>query len=113
LIPPDQSFAEFIVTMIIWERQQSFSKPLLIIPVFLAFSKGHLSPLCPVRVPLDFDFHPRTLKTVATTRDNQSEPTAFQRFDSLMRTVISVPKAEIDRREAQWKRERAEKKKSK
>jgi hypothetical protein len=31
--------------------------------------------------------------------------TPFQKMDNLFRTVIAVPKAEIDRREEQWKRE--------
>jgi len=30
--------------------------------------------------------------------------TLFQRMDNLLRTVIQVPKAEIDRREKEWKR---------
>jgi hypothetical protein len=34
-----------------------------------------------------------------------SEPTPFQKFDSLMRSVISVPKAEIDKRQAEYQRQ--------
>jgi hypothetical protein len=30
--------------------------------------------------------------------------TPFQKMDSLFRAVIAVPKAEIDRREEEWKR---------
>ena len=40
-----------------------------------------------------------------------SDPTPFQKFDTLMRTVISVPKAEIDRRDAAWREAKAKKKK--
>jgi hypothetical protein len=39
-----------------------------------------------------------------------SEPTPFQKFDALMRTVISVPKAELDKRAEEYaKRREAEK----
>jgi hypothetical protein len=31
--------------------------------------------------------------------------TEAKRFDNALRTVFSVPKAEIDRREAEWQRE--------
>jgi len=34
------------------------------------------------------------------------EGTPFQKFDSLFRAVIAVPRAEIDKREAKWKRAR-------
>jgi hypothetical protein len=37
------------------------------------------------------------------------EGTPFQKFDSLFRAVIAVPKTEIDKREEKWKR--AQKKK--
>lgn len=37
----------------------------------------------------------------------------FERFSALTRQVLSVPKTEIDRREAEWKREKAFKKKAK
>lgn len=43
----------------------------------------------------------------------QPEPTPFQKFDALMRRIISVPKAEIDRRTVEAKRARAEKKRAK
>lgn len=36
--------------------------------------------------------------------------TPRERFENLARQVMSVPKAEIDRREAEWRRERAKKK---
>jgi hypothetical protein len=42
-----------------------------------------------------------------------SEPSPFERFDKLLRRVVSVPKKEIDKREAAYKRQRAHKKKSK
>ena len=70
-------------------------------------------PAAGIFVPLDFDFCPRTLNAVASTRDNQGEPTPFQRFDSLMRSVISVPKAEIDKRQAEYKRQREEARRAK
>jgi hypothetical protein len=38
------------------------------------------------------------------------EPTPFQRFDALARRVMSVPKAEVDRRGAEAKKQRATKK---
>jgi hypothetical protein len=36
--------------------------------------------------------------------------TSFEKMDNLFRAVIAVPKAEIDRREEQWKRSRKKKK---
>ena len=36
-----------------------------------------------------------------------SAPTPFEKFDTLMRHVISVPKAEIDKRAAEYKKQRA------
>jgi hypothetical protein len=39
------------------------------------------------------------------------EPTPFQRFDSLTRQVMSVPKAEIDRRAKEARKEREERRK--
>lgn len=51
------------------------------------------------------------MKTLAPpTPVAQSEPTPFQKFDRLFRSVISVPKAAIDREEAKWKRKRRPKK---
>jgi len=40
-----------------------------------------------------------------------SEPTPFQRFDALTRQVMSVPKAEIDKRAEQARKERQERRK--
>ena len=37
--------------------------------------------------------------------------TRFQKMDNLFRAVIAVPKEEIDRREAKWKRERGKQRK--
>ena len=34
-------------------------------------------------------------------------PDQFERFDRLFRAVIATPKAEIDKRETNWKRKRA------
>jgi hypothetical protein len=39
--------------------------------------------------------------------------TPCERFTNLVRQVMSVPKAEIDRREAEWRKERAKKKRQK
>jgi hypothetical protein len=38
------------------------------------------------------------------------EPTPFQKMQALATRVMSVPKAEIDRREQDWRKEREEKK---
>jgi hypothetical protein len=35
----------------------------------------------------------------------------FRRFEKMLKQVASVPKAEIDKREAEWKKQRAKKKK--
>lgn len=40
-----------------------------------------------------------------------SEPTPFEKFVTLTKKVISTPKKEIDLREADYKKERAKKKK--
>lgn len=37
-------------------------------------------------------------------------PHQFERFDQLFRTVISVPRSEVLKEEAKWKRARARKK---
>lgn len=37
-------------------------------------------------------------------------PDQFEKFDNLFRTVIATPKAEIDKRDAKWKRAQAKKK---
>ena len=39
--------------------------------------------------------------------------TPFQKMDNLFRAVIAVPKAEIDRREEEWQRQRGRGKKRK
>jgi hypothetical protein len=39
--------------------------------------------------------------------------TPFQKMDNLFRAVIAVPKAEIDRREEQWKKQQGKKRKRK
>lgn len=41
------------------------------------------------------------------------EPTPFERMQALATRVMSVPKAEVDRREQQWRKERADKKRAK
>ena len=40
-----------------------------------------------------------------------SEPTPFEKFRGLAKQVVSVPKSEFDRREAEWRNEREEKNK--
>ena len=42
-----------------------------------------------------------------------SGSTPFQRMDNLLRAVIQVPKAEIDRREEQWKKDHGKPRKRK
>ena len=37
-------------------------------------------------------------------------PNQSERFDHMVRTLMAVPKAEIDRREAKWKRKQERKK---
>lgn len=39
--------------------------------------------------------------------------TPFQKMDNLLRAVIQVPKAEIDRREQQWKKQHGKKRRKK
>lgn len=41
-----------------------------------------------------------------------SDPSAFERFDKLLRKVVSVPKAELEKREAAYKRQRTRKKRA-
>jgi hypothetical protein len=40
-------------------------------------------------------------------------PTEFQRFRTLLKQAVSVPKSEIDRREAEYKRQRKAMKRAK
>ena len=37
----------------------------------------------------------------------------FHRFEKMMKQILSVPKSEIDKREAEWKKERAKLKRKK
>jgi hypothetical protein len=39
-------------------------------------------------------------------QQSDSSATPFERFDSLLKRVISVPKSEIDKREAEYKKQR-------
>jgi hypothetical protein len=39
--------------------------------------------------------------------------TPFQKMDNLFRAVIAIPKAEIDRREEEWKKQHGKKKRPK
>jgi hypothetical protein len=45
--------------------------------------------------------------------DPPKEPTPFERFDALVRHVVSVPRKEVLRREQEWKKQRSFKKKAK
>ena len=46
-------------------------------------------------------------------KDAASGPSEFQRFRTLLQAAVSVPKSEIDRREAAYKRRRAKEKRAK
>ena len=46
-----------------------------------------------------------------TAHSKSTEPTPSERFKQLARQVISVPKAEIDRREAEYQKARKNKRK--
>ncbi|HEV7643335.1 MAG TPA: hypothetical protein VGO50_05265 [Pyrinomonadaceae bacterium] len=48
-------------------------------------------------------------KKIETKKDGKD----FERFEDLVRKVVSVPKSEIDRREKEWKKERAKQAKKK
>ena len=37
---------------------------------------------------------------------SREEPSPFERFKTAMKQIVSVPKAEIDRREKAWREER-------
>jgi len=41
---------------------------------------------------------------------NEPEPTHAQKFDALLGTALSVSKDEIERRDAEWKKERKRRK---
>jgi hypothetical protein len=43
---------------------------------------------------------------------DKPEPTPYERMQALATRVLSVPKADVDKREREWKRERAEKRKT-
>ena len=42
----------------------------------------------------------------APTEEGMRKPESFKRFEDLLRRVLSVPKEEIDKREAEWKKGR-------
>jgi len=54
---------------------------------------------------------PRKDKAEVQKRDNPetAQETPFQRFERTLRHIVSVPKTEIDRREAEWRKQRKEK----
>lgn len=55
----------------------------------------------------------RTKDQSNTTTEKPAEPASeFERFRDALKQIISVPKSEIDKREVEWKAERAAKKKS-
>jgi hypothetical protein len=41
------------------------------------------------------------------------EPTEYRKFDAAMRTILSVSKTELQKREKEWKRKKAKKKRAK
>jgi hypothetical protein len=43
----------------------------------------------------------------------KQEPTEFQQFDAAMRTILTVSKTELQKREKDWKRKKARKKRAK
>jgi hypothetical protein len=45
------------------------------------------------------------------TENNKPDPTPFEKFRDFTRKVVSVPKAEIDRREAEYQKSRKNKRK--
>ena len=44
---------------------------------------------------------------------NRSDSSEFQKFDAVMRKVLSVSHDELQQREKEWKRKRAKKKRAK
>lgn len=50
---------------------------------------------------------------IAEQPNTQSSLTEYDRFKAGLRQVLSVPKEELDRREAEWQHQQAEKKKQK
>jgi len=46
------------------------------------------------------------------TKDNDKPISEFQRFDETVRKMLSVPREELEKREKQWKRKRAKKKRA-
>jgi hypothetical protein len=52
-----------------------------------------------------------TILIVIPNEMKPSEPTSFEKFDTLTRGVMSVPKAEIDKRAEKARKDRAERKK--
>jgi hypothetical protein len=48
-----------------------------------------------------------------TNSDPQKQPSEFEKFDAVMRKVLSVSHAEVQKREKEWKRKRARKKRAK
>lgn len=46
-----------------------------------------------------------------TDRSEPATPTPFERFERLLKTLVSVPKEEMDARRAEYEREKVERKK--
>lgn len=42
-----------------------------------------------------------------------AEPSEYETFKAGLRQILSVPKAEIDRREAEWQKQQADKRRAK
>ena len=45
---------------------------------------------------------------MSDTNEDKPEPSPFERMTDLAAKVMAVPKAELDRRDAEWKRQRAQ-----
>jgi len=48
-----------------------------------------------------------------TSSPSENQPNEYQKFDAVMKKIISVPREELKRREKEWKRKRARKKRAK
>jgi hypothetical protein len=47
------------------------------------------------------------------TKPKSEAESHFRRFEEMMKQVLAVPKSEIDKRHAAWKKQRAKRKKGK
>ena len=51
-----------------------------------------------------------TIPTMSTTAKAEPQPSPFQKFQQFAKKVLSVPKAEIERREKEYQKQRSAKK---